>query len=41
LLLDQTGKALLGLAQTMNGIALLRVPSSAKTIVAPTLRAHF
>jgi len=34
LLLDQTGKALLGLAQTMNGIALLRVPSSAKTVVA-------
>jgi hypothetical protein len=34
LLLDQTGKALLGLAQTMNGIALLRAPSSAKTIVA-------
>jgi uncharacterized membrane protein YccC len=34
LLLDQTGKALLGLAQTMNGIALLRAPSSAKAVVA-------
>jgi uncharacterized membrane protein YccC len=32
LLLDQTGKALLGLAQTMNGIALLQAPSSAKVI---------
>jgi uncharacterized membrane protein YccC len=32
LLLDQTGKALLGLAQTMNGIALLHAPSSAKVI---------
>jgi uncharacterized membrane protein YccC len=34
LLLDQTGKAFLGLAQTMNGIALLQAPLSAK-VVAP------
>jgi len=32
LLLDQTGKALVGLAQSINGIALLRAPSSAKTV---------
>jgi Fusaric acid resistance protein family len=32
LLLDQTGRALLGLAQTMNGIALLHAPSSAEVI---------
>lgn len=29
LLLDQTGKALLGLAQSMNGVVLLRAPSNA------------
>ncbi len=32
LLMDQTGKALLGLAQSINGIALLRLPSSAETV---------
>ncbi|MGH6834080.1 MAG: FUSC family protein [Methylocella sp.] len=32
LLVDQTGKALLGLAQSINGIALLRAPSSAETV---------
>lgn len=32
LLLDQTGKALFGLAQTMNGIALLRTPGQAKAV---------
>jgi uncharacterized membrane protein YccC len=34
LLSDQTGKALCGLSQTMNGIALLRAPSTSATIVA-------
>jgi uncharacterized membrane protein YccC len=41
LLLDQTGKALLGLSQTMNGIALLRMPSAAAKIAArPIGRTH-
>jgi uncharacterized membrane protein YccC len=34
LLLDQTGKALHGLGQAMNGIALLAVPSTAKAVAA-------
>jgi uncharacterized membrane protein YccC len=41
LLLDQTGKGLLGLAQSMNGIALLRAPSSANAVVARPLRRTF
>ena len=41
LLLDQTGKALLGLAQSMNGIALLRAPSSANAVVARPLGRTF
>ncbi|MCI0467838.1 MAG: FUSC family protein [Beijerinckiaceae bacterium] len=41
LLLDQTGKALRGLAQTMNGIALLRAPSTAAGIAARAIgRTH-
>ena len=32
LLLDQTGKALLGLARTMNGIVLLNAPSRSKAV---------
>jgi uncharacterized membrane protein YccC len=34
LLLDQTGKALCGLSKTMNGIALLRAPSTAASVAA-------
>jgi uncharacterized membrane protein YccC len=41
LLLDQTGKALLGLSKTMNGIALLRDPLTAARIAArPVGRAY-
>ncbi|MGH8610628.1 MAG: FUSC family protein, partial [Gammaproteobacteria bacterium] len=41
LLLDQTGKALHGLGQAMNGIALLAVPSTAKAVAARPLGRTF
>jgi uncharacterized membrane protein YccC len=41
LLLDQTAKALHGLGQAMNGIALLAVPSTAKAVAARPLRRTF